>query len=113
MKKVPGSRDGLEQTTLWFPEGNFTQVPEQETTQEKVRTKSLHVEDSLEAGVGRNEQPPGDISSDTPAVFTYTGYILEGDTYHRKTFTFTCHEVGVYPNENPHRVPAMLARAVR
>lgn len=110
---MPGRKDGLQQTALWFPEDDLKRVFVQETMQEKKRTKPLKVEDILEASKEQNEQPPGDIASDGAGTFTYTGYILEDGKYICKTFTFTCHEGGVYPNESLDRVCAMLDRVGR
>jgi len=107
---VPADSDGLlHQTSLWTLEDDFEGVSAQQPPpKEAPPAQSLPVADKPGASDERNGQPEGSIAFDGQGTYTYTGYVLEGGAYVRKTVSFTCDEVYIYPSEPVWRVCAMV-----
>jgi len=101
-REVPGELNGLQRTSLWGLEDDGAEGATRVTEAAQVAV-------SHAIGGQRLEQPPGEIDSDgTVGTYSYTGYVLEGRGYVRKTLRFTCEEAGVYASEPSWRVCAML-----
>ena len=66
--------------------------------------------DATQDGTGNSSpgsQPAGELTFDGH-TYHYRGYVLEGSRYVRKTSSFTCDEVYIYPSEPVWRVCAMV-----
>lgn len=108
---MPVDPKDLQQNTLWTLEDDFEGI----STQNSGRKVPEIAREEHSAGWGaeivveeRQAQPESEIAFDGECAYTYTGYVLEEGQYRRVTASFTCAEIGVYPQEDPARVRAMV-----
>jgi len=105
---VPADSDGLQRTSLWTLEDDFEGVSTQSEQPKAAPAEQLPVVAKPEAFDERKGQPPGEIAFDGSRTYSYTGYVLEGGAYVRKSARFTCDELDIYPSEPLWRVCASV-----
>jgi hypothetical protein len=110
---VPADSNSLQQQSLWTLEDDFEGRSTDTQQQEQAPAEEPPLVGRPPSGDERNGQPEGDLAFDGQGTYTYTGYVLDGGRFVRKTCTLSCDELGVYPTESRERVCAMVDRVGR